>query len=704
MHYETAVPVASGGTATVLKAWDPRLERWVALKYLKYDDPLQVERLLREAQAQSRLHHPNICEIYDVAEDERGRPYICMQYIDGPPLDEALAGTDLPTRVRLVQQVAKAIHSAHTAGIVHRDLKPGNILVETQDDGSIKPYVVDFGLARLHEAPGLTVTGEVMGTPAYMSPEQAGGRAVDALSDVYSLGAVLYHVLGGRPPFDGDANVSVLVRVLEDEPKRLRRVEPSVPPELETVTHRCLEKDKEQRYPSAAELAADLGRVLNGEPIVARPPSAIMQLKKFARRNRPLAIGFSTAMSALIVGLAVSIAGWNAATRARVRAETEAAKATQLNSFLTEILQAPDPWVDGREVKVVDLLARAAETIDESFSEQPEVAALAHHRLGYTLKSLGEYDDAKSHIERALAIAGSAGDLPSSIEIDILVDLGATLVALGELHEADTVLNEAFDRAASELEVSDPARTKSVHELAILRWEQGELEHAETLFRQCLELSTTVYGPQDEETIITAGALGNVLRQLDRLDEAEPLLERALEWNLEHNGPDHPGTAIVVNNLAFVYQKLEQHEQALDLFRDSLATRLRLHDHDSMSIIVGLNNLGLQLTMMGRHDEALAPLEEAVDIAGRIFPADDWRVSAVRGTYGRGLMAAGRHAEAEHELLASFEGQRSALGDDHWRTQTACKNLADLYQATGDGEREARYRALLPEATAQNAS
>lgn len=456
MQYETAVPVASGGTATVLKAWDPRLERWVALKYLKHDDPVQVERLLREAKAQSRLHHPNICEIYEVAEDERGRPYICMQFIDGPPLDEAMRDMDVRTKARVVQQVAEAVHSAHQTGIVHRDLKPGNILVETREDGSLEPFVVDFGLARVHEAPGLTVTGEVMGTPAFMPPEQAGGQAVDARSDVYSLGAVLYHALGGRPPFGGDANLSVLVRVLEQEPEQLRRLEPTVPVELETITHTCLEKDARHRYESAQALADDLGRWLDERPLEARRIGRLTRTVRRARRRPHLTAAISAALTLILVFAGIAIyTRWSAAEEARLAQdfarEAEAA-AAELRFAHTAPIHDIRPDRERMRRQMAEITA-AMERRGRR-AEGP-----GHSALGRAFLALGETEAALDHLDRAWS-AGMQTPAVSEATGRALAEL-----YLQQLNKVMAVNNDEV-RALRRREIEDELRAPA---LAALR-------------------------------------------------------------------------------------------------------------------------------------------------------------------------------------------------------------------------------------------
>ena len=256
MGYDTAVPIGSGGMGEVFKAWDKELERWVALKYLRHDDPELVERMFREARAQARVDHPGVCKVYEVGEED-GRPYIAMQHVEGPLLDEAARDMTLEQKVLVVKQVAEAVAAAHAVGLIHRDLKPANIKVGETEDGQLRPYVLDFGIAREQEVSGLTVTGQILGTPGYLSPEQARGEVttLDRRTDVFSLGVILYELLGGKSPFEGDSDAEVLVNLLEGEPLPLRRSAPDVPRDLETVIMTCLEDRLDRRYQSARELA-----------------------------------------------------------------------------------------------------------------------------------------------------------------------------------------------------------------------------------------------------------------------------------------------------------------------------------------------------------------------------------------------------------------------------------------------------------------
>jgi serine/threonine-protein kinase len=296
-----------GGMGVVFRAWDTDLERCVALKMIlqsRLASEDDVRRFYTEARSAAKLRHPNIVGIHEVGEIA-GQPYFAMDYVGGPGLNETLADGPLDTgrAALLVATVARAVHYLHEHGVIHRDLKPSNILLD--EDG--QPFVTDFGLVKLlSDSPddGRTRTGAIVGTASYMAPEQAAARSKDISpkSDVYSLGAILYELLSGRPPFRRDNPLDTLVDVLEGEPTLLCRLRPDVPRELEIICFKCLEKDPDHRYASAAELADDLERFLRGESIEAQASGLLAKLKRWARREPGLVSRLAAlSVSALVV-------------------------------------------------------------------------------------------------------------------------------------------------------------------------------------------------------------------------------------------------------------------------------------------------------------------------------------------------------------------------------------------------------------------
>ena len=298
-RYQLEGEIGRGGMGVVYRAWDRDLERPVALKFIRGDDPELIRRFVREARAQARVDHPNVCSIFEVGQ-HGGRLYIAMQLVDGTPLSQLVDALRPEQSVEVVRVVAEAVHEAHRLGLIHRDLKPANIMVEQRADGSWSPTVLDFGLARSEAPDGLTVTGMAIGTPGYMAPEQIAGdvATVDRRCDVYALGATLYHLLAGQPPFHGGSQMDLFVRALHDEAPSPRSVRSSIPKDLETIVLTCLERDPGRRYGSARELAEDLQRYLNGSAILARR-DPVYRFVKLLRRHRAWAA--AAAMVLLVV-------------------------------------------------------------------------------------------------------------------------------------------------------------------------------------------------------------------------------------------------------------------------------------------------------------------------------------------------------------------------------------------------------------------
>ncbi|MBI3267929.1 MAG: serine/threonine protein kinase [Planctomycetes bacterium] len=328
-----------GGMGIVYKAWDSELGRVVALKVMSgeaQENPEAVGRFRREARSAARLRHPNIVQVHDVGVHE-GRPYFTMDFIEGEDLDKA--GKRLPTRrfLEVLRDVGLALQAAHDAGLVHRDVKPGNLLLDREGH----PYVTDFGLVkevRANDGAALTLTGAVMGTPRYMSPEQASGQPeeVGPASDLWSLGVILYQHIAGKPPFDGLSVISLLAAVLRQDPTPPGRVSGArrVHRDLETICLKCLEKEPHKRYASARDFSSDLGRFLEGEPIEASPPSAISRAGRWVSRRWS-----GLAVAGAVVACAVAVGALTLHGRAELRAEI-ASRLVRLREVVEEARQA----------------------------------------------------------------------------------------------------------------------------------------------------------------------------------------------------------------------------------------------------------------------------------------------------------------------------------------------------------------------------
>ena len=407
--YEVLGLLGKGGMGVVYRAKDRRLGRTVALKFIRGDDAVLVRRLKQEARAQASIEHTHICKVYEVGEFH-GQAYIAMQFIDGQPLSIVHHELTQADKVLTMATIAEAVHAAHRQGIIHRDLKPSNVMMERAADGRWHPYVLDFGVA--HDAnagQSLTQTGALLGTPQYMSPEQARSdtKKIDRRSDVYSLGAMLYELLTGQPPVHGESLTDILLQVLDTEPLPLRQLDQNLPIALETVTLKCLQKEPAARYESAKALAEDLRRYLDDEPVRARRIGIARRLYQKARRHKPLvALGLALFMSLL------GLLGYGVRTRLETRArERLAQRQAELAQRLGQEIKDME-WLlrSSRQLQLHDLerekviiRQRMAKLQDELRGYGELSRGIAHYALGRGHLALHEYPQALRELQQALA-------------------------------------------------------------------------------------------------------------------------------------------------------------------------------------------------------------------------------------------------------------------------------------------------------------
>ncbi len=399
-RYEIEEFIGRGGMGDVYKAKDPRLGRFVALKFLRRDDPDLVERFTREAQAQARIDHDHVCPVYEVGEIE-GHSYIAMQYVAGGSLKQITDLLSLRQKVQIMQSVADALHAAHLAGLIHRDIKPANILVEHQPDEGWRPFVVDFGIARDVDSHDLTVTGMVLGTPAFCAPEQVRGESskLDWRTDVYGLGATLYWFVTGQSPYEG-GYPEIITGVTERDPEPPHRLNADVPSDLETIILKCLEKEPDRRYATAREVADDLRRFLNGEPIQARRASLLYKTGKKIRKHKVLtAVGLAAAaVMAILVVLSIrtEIEGRRRAAIAQHFVE----QAKEIESMARVAAMMP---LHDRSLERESILHRM-EAIRVEMTDVGQLASgPGHYALGRGHLTLGNLDDAERHLRTAVA-------------------------------------------------------------------------------------------------------------------------------------------------------------------------------------------------------------------------------------------------------------------------------------------------------------
>ncbi|OJT25148.1 hypothetical protein BO221_12300 [Archangium sp. Cb G35] len=420
-RYQFMRLLGQGGMGRVFLAHDPRLRRDVALKFVRDDDPDAARRFVFEARAQARVVHERVCQVYEVGEVQ-GNPFIAMQYIDGQPLNQLSKELSPEQKAMVLRDAAEGVHAAHRVGLIHRDLKPSNIMVERTQDGSLKCYVMDFGLARDWKE-GMTASGSVLGTPHYMAPEQARGEVtrLDRRADVYSLGATLYHLLTGTYPIHGSNHLEVLSNIPLVEPRPPRVLDKDIPADLEAIVLKCLEKERSGRYDSARALAEDLDRFLNGEPVHARPAGLWYRLRKKARRHRAAVLTGSVALAVVALALGDALLSRRESARREELASRYTAWVKDIENYVLHAHLSP-PRDTLRDRK---RLREKMSQLESWMREAGEPGqGPGHYALGRGHLALGDKAKAREHLEAAWNL-GYRGP-----EVDY-----ALALVLGQLHQ-----------------------------------------------------------------------------------------------------------------------------------------------------------------------------------------------------------------------------------------------------------------------------
>jgi len=690
-----------GGMGVVYEAEQDEPRRRVALKVIRPElatDDLQ-RRFAHESVFLARLQHPGIAQVYEAgtAPTERGPvPFIAMELVEGLPLDTWVQDQkpDRPARVELMIRLCDAVQHAHQRGLIHRDLKPGNVLVDTRG----RPRVLDFGVARPHDADLetslVTTHGELVGTLAYMSPEQLAGDPddIDTRSDVYALGVILYQLLADRPPLDlaGRSLEEVLRSVREVDPPSLASHDPQLAGDLSIITATAMAKDRTQRYASANGLRADLQRFLDDQPIAARPPSTIYQLKKFTRRHRPLVFGVVGVAAALVLGVVIST--WQAvrATQAERLAEARLEQAESVTGFLQDMLAAVDPQeARGREVTVGEVLDRAAEDIEGgSLADQTAVEMALRRTLGLTYQTLGDFDTALHHLDRARAVADSTQGPAAAETQQLVVDVASARIRLGLLEQAESLIAPL----APDLPPGSKVHRQALTALTEIRYTAGHWQAADSLQQVVLEMAVAAADVDSLEVGTVLLYLAFLAEQQNELDRAAALVDRAEPIYRAHLGDDHPRLITVLNRRGEIATGGGLYQEALPPLEESLAIADAVYEPVHPLRADVLSRLGTVYLAMRRLDESAAAFEEALAIRREVLGPTHRDIALALTSLGQAESLRNDLDRAEALQYEALAMRREVFGDDHVAVVDSYGNLGQIAMQRGaPAEAESLY-------------
>jgi len=765
-RYRLLQQIGEGGFGVVFMAEQTEpVQRKVALKVIKagMDTREIVARFEAERQALALMDHPNIARVLDAGTTASRRPYFVMELVRGIPITEYCDQANLSTRERLELfiKVCRAVQHAHQKGVIHRDLKPTNVLV-TLHDGEAVPKVIDFGVAKalgqkLTEKTLFTRFEQIIGTPAYMSPEQAalGGLDIDTRTDIYSLGVLLYELLTGVTPLDAatlrKGALDEIRRMIRetDPPKpstrlqtmggrlaeiaRCRHAEPAtlsrlIRGDLDWITMKCLEKDRQRRYETVNGLARDIERHLTNNPVVARPPSRVYRVQKWVRRNKLVFSAVALIFLVLVLGIVVST--WQAvrATRAereqgllklnavaeKNKAQTEAAKQEAINRFLNDMLASANPdkvsaadASKGRNVTVVQALAGAAKQLDgNSLKDQPAVEAAVRETIGITYLGLGQAEAAEPQLLKSLALNRRLyGEHSEQTAWSLLVVSGV----FGEHSKGKEA--EKLSKEALGIEIELPGRQHPHVARALLELgghycaqckgrgtpEPELVDRAETTLREALAIQRKLPKPNQRTLADTLSTLAEVLMYFRRgLVEAESLLRESLSIQKAIYGSKNPGIAGSLERLAWLLAQKQDLAEAEKCGREAVAIQREVLGPKHSGLSSSLAALGDVLIHEQRLSEAEATFRECLAIRREVAPQSldvAWTIRMLAQI----LTAEKKFSEAEPLYREELEGFATSVGKEiYWLELQAL--LAVLKSENKPDQIEALYREVLDRA------
>ncbi len=726
--YRLLQKLGEGGMGEVYEAeQEAPVKRRVAIKLVKWGMSGEevLARFESERQALALMSHPNIARVYDAGATGDGRPFFAMEHVPGVPIT-AYCDThrlSVEERLGLFIQVCHGVQHAHQKGVIHRDIKPSNILVTVVDDEPV-PKIIDFGVAkatsaRLTERTLFTQLGQWIGTPEYMSPEQAEmtGLDIDTRTDVYSLGIVLYELLVGVRPFDP----SELRELGFDELRRtIREKEPTRPStrvssggdasetaarnrridrgalarvlrgDLDWVTMKALEKDRTRRYGSPAELGADIERHLRDEPVLASPPSTVYRLGKFVRRHRMGVAASAAVVVALVVATVATSVGL-------LQAKREAENARQVSEFLVGIFEELNPdSTFGATLSVTDILDRGAGRLDRELEDQPLVRARLQTAIGYAYSQLGAHDDGRSLLEDALETRRARlGDGHPDVA-GTLNRLGLVYYWAGDHDRA----REALERAVEIREVAfgpdAPAVGESLTNLGWIVWRSGDHPGARALLDRALAILEKARGPDHFQVASALYFLGVVALDDDDPERARSVLRRALDIREQALGPEHPMVGWALHELGRVELATGNPEAARSFLERALAVQEKALGPDHLNVAFPATRLAQVHSLAGEHDQAEALFERSLAIREGALGPDHPDLTWTLRAWGEHLGRSGDPAGGRRLLERALAIAEKEWGPDGVEVSHCLADYALLEYRAGDyvRARELRERAL----------
>jgi eukaryotic-like serine/threonine-protein kinase len=643
--YQLLDRIGEGGMGQVWLAQQTApLQRRVALKLIRwgmYDDNL-LHRFPAERQSLAVMDHPSIAKVFDAGTTPEGQPYFVMEYVPGVPLTEYCDQKNLKIRDRLELfiKVCEGVQHAHQKAVIHRDLKPANILV-VEIDGKPVPRIIDFGVAKATnvgpaEEAVHTRVGGFVGTPGYMSPEQCDPttRDVDTRTDVYSLGVVLYVLLAGSLPFDtkewkNKPFDEMLRRLREEDPPRpstkistgrdrasttaqargvvAKQLIAELSGDLDWITMKAVEKDRTRRYGTPSELAADLSRYLNNEPVTARPASFSYRVQKYVRRHR-----YGVAGAAVLVALLFAFAALQTMQVRKITRERD--RADRVAQFMTGMFKISDPSERvGNTVTAREVLDKAANDIGTGLTKDPELQAQMMAVMGSAYSKLGLHRRAQSLFEQSIRIDESALGSENPTVLKTMQALAWSLFQQGHLVEAETLQRRVLDARRRRLGPDHLATLGSLGSLAVILEEEGKHEEAEKLAREETEKKTRMLGPEALPTLIAMDNLASLLARNGKVAEAEKLEGETLQIQVRVYGRENLGTISSMINLATMQTAMGHYDEAEKEFREALELEGRVLGPDQPETALTKYDLACVLVQRGQRDEAFSLLRDSVD-------------------------------------------------------------------------------------------